>query len=184
MAWWRRSLLLASLALFLRRCGRNQKEDKKQKRRFWIRKIFTEERKEVCEWENIFREISNDDRKYYCSYVRMTPERFEHLFNIVGPLIAKQDTNYRKSIPAKKRLVITLRYLAEGCSQQALSLSFWAGKSTVSKILKEVFEALYTVLATHYLQPPSTEEESKQISSGFLELWNMPHVIGATDASM
>ena len=88
----------------------------------------------------------------------MSPERFEHLFNLVGPLIAKQDTNYRKSIPAKKRLVITLRYLAEGCSQQALSLGFRVGKSTVSKILKEVCETLYTVLATHYLRPPSTNK--------------------------
>ena len=44
------------------------------------------------------------------------------------------------------------------------------GKSTVSKILKEVFESLYTVLATH---------KWKQISSEFLELWNMPHVIVA-----
>ena len=54
----------------------------------------------------------------------MSPERFEHLFNLAGPLIAKQNTNYRKSIPAKKRLVITLRYLAEVSSQQALSLGF------------------------------------------------------------
>ena len=92
----------------------------------------------------------------------MIPERFEHLFNLVGPLIAEQGTNYRKSKPAKKRLVITLRYLAEGCSQQALSLGFRVGKSTVSKILKEVCGALYTLLATHYFRPPSTEEEWKQ----------------------
>ena len=32
----------------------------------------------------------------------MNPECFEHVFNLVGPLIAKQDMNYRKSIPAKK----------------------------------------------------------------------------------
>ena len=36
----------------------------------------------------------------------MSPERFEHLFNLVGPLIAKQDTNYRKSIPAKNALLL------------------------------------------------------------------------------
>ena len=110
----------------------------------------------------------------------MNREHFEHLLNLVDPLIAKQDTNYRKSKPAKKRLVITLRYLAEGCSQQALSLGFRVGKSSVSKILKEVCEVLYTVLATHYLRPPLTEEEWKQKSSEFLNLWNMPHV-GAID---
>ena len=166
----RRSLVLASLALVLRQCGRLQEENKKLKRRFLVRKIFTEERKEQGEWEKFFCELSNDDREYYYRYLRMSPERFEHLFNLVGPLIAKQDKNYRKSIPAKKCLVITLRYSAEGCSQQALSLSFRVGKSTVSKILREVCEALYTVLATHYLRLPSTEEEWKQISSEFLEL--------------
>ena len=83
-----------------------------------------------------------------------------------------QDTNYRKSIPVKKQLVITLRYLAEGCSQQAFCHGFRVGKSTVSKILNEVCEALYTALATHYLRPTSTEEDWKQISPEFLELRN------------
>ena len=179
MACRRRPLLLASLAFVLRRCRGRQEENKKQKKDA-LRKIFTQERKERGEWGNIFRELSNDDQKYYYRHLRMNREHFEHLFNLVDPLIAKQDTNYRKSKPAKKRLVITLRYLAEGCSQQALSLGFRVGKSSVSKILKEVCEVLYTVLATHYLRPPLTEEEWKQKSSEFLNLWNMPHV-GAID---
>ena len=54
MAWRRRSLLLASLALVLCQCRRRQEENKKQKRRFWVRKIFTEEKKEQGEWENLF----------------------------------------------------------------------------------------------------------------------------------
>ena len=62
MACIRRSLLLASLTLVLRRCRRRQEEDKKRKRRFWVRKIVTEERKERGEWENLFRELSNEDR--------------------------------------------------------------------------------------------------------------------------
>ena len=95
MACRRRSPLLPSLALVLRRCRRRQEENKKQKRRFWARKIFTEERKERGEWEYLFHELSNDDREYYYRYLRMSPERFEHLFNLVGPLIAKQDTNCR-----------------------------------------------------------------------------------------
>ena len=110
----------------------------------------------------------------------MSPERFEQLFSFVAPFITKQDTNYRHCIPARKRLVITLRYLA-GCSQEAMNLSFRVGKSTVSTILKEVCDTLYKVLAPIYLQPPSMEEEWKKISSEFLELWNMPHVTGAID---
>ena len=59
MACRRRSLLLASLPLLLRRCRRRQGENKNQKRRFWVRKILTEERNEQDEWENLFRELSN-----------------------------------------------------------------------------------------------------------------------------
>ena len=70
-----RSLLLASLALVLRRCRRRQEENKKQKRRFWARKILTEERKERGEWEYLFHELSNDDREYYYRYLCMSPER-------------------------------------------------------------------------------------------------------------
>ena len=181
MACRHRSLLLASLALAIRQRWRRQKEKRKQKRRFWVPKIFSEERKERGEWENLFYELSEDDREYYYKYLRMSPERFEHLFNLVAPFITKQDTNYRNCIPARKRLVITLRYLVEGCSQQALSLSFRVGKSTVLTILREVCDALYNVLSPIYLRPSSTEEEWEQISSEFLDLWNMPHVVGAID---
>ena len=77
-----------------------------QKQRDDGKMMEREERKERGEWENLFRELSNDDREYYYRYLRMSPERFEHLFNLVGPLIAKQDTNYRKSIPAKNALLL------------------------------------------------------------------------------
>ena len=49
-------------------------ENKKQKRRFWVRKVFTEERKERGEWENLFRKLSKDDQECYYRYLRMSPE--------------------------------------------------------------------------------------------------------------
>ena len=62
--------------------------------------------------------------EYYYKYPRMNPECYEDLLKIGAPLITKQDSNCRKCIPAKNSLAITLRYLVEGFSQQALSLSF------------------------------------------------------------
>ena len=37
----------------------------------------------------------------------MSPERFDHLLELVKPIIEKKDTNLRKSIPAAERLAIT-----------------------------------------------------------------------------
>ena len=172
MASRRRALFLAALALAL--CERRRCRMRQRPRRFWVRKIFTEEAKKRGEWETVVEELTTNDREFFFKYLRMSPERFEHLFSMVGLSIEKKDTNYRKSIPARKRLVIALRYLAEGSSQQALSMSFRVGKSTVCKIVKEVCDAMYNVLSPIYLRPPSTEEEWKQVSEEFSQLWNMP----------
>ena len=51
------------------------------------KKHFQERTKERGEWENLFLELANDDREYCYKYLRMSPERFEHLLNLVGPLI-------------------------------------------------------------------------------------------------
>ena len=67
----------------------------------------------------------------------MTPERFEHLLSLVGPLLAKRKCRSRKAISEAERLMITLRYLATGDSQQSHSFSFQMGRATVSKIIKE-----------------------------------------------
>ena len=37
----------------------------------------------------IFFELGEDNGEYYCKYLHMNPERFEHLFNTVAPLLSK-----------------------------------------------------------------------------------------------
>ena len=46
----------------------------------------------------------------------MSKEGFEHLHTLLKPLIKKQDTRFRKSIPTRERSVITLWYLSSGFS--------------------------------------------------------------------
>ena len=53
MACRRRALLLAWLVLAIRIRRRRQEEERKPKRRFWVIKIFSEEKKERGEGENI-----------------------------------------------------------------------------------------------------------------------------------
>ena len=65
----------------------------------------------------------------------MSPERFEHLLSLVGPIISKRNTHLRESISAEQRLVITLRFLSSGDEQKSLSYSFRIGKTRVSNSL-------------------------------------------------
>ena len=67
-------------------------------------------------------------KNIFISIYIWAPKHFVHLFNIVGPLIRKQDTRYSKCIPARKHLVIntsTFIYLSKaGCSQKTLECHF------------------------------------------------------------
>ena len=111
----------------------------------------------------------------------MSPERFEHLLQLVGPKITKQDTRFRKCIPAGERLALTLRFLASGDSQKSISFGYRIGTSTVSNIIKETCTALHEVLSHNYLRPPRCPADWLEIAKDFEEIWNMPNVIGAID---
>ena len=137
--------------------------------------------KNSSEYDGLVQELRLKDCEFHYRYLRMSKERFEHLYSLVEAKIKKKDTNFRKAIPARQRLVIALRYLATGCSQQTLSYSFRVGRTTISNILTEVCSAIYEALSNIYLKPPSSAEEWKRISNDFDMLWNMPHVIGAID---
>ena len=83
--------------------------------------------------------------------MRMTPNRFEHLFFLVGHRIEKRTTRIRKPISAPQRLALSLHYLATGESQQSLSLSYSIGKSTVCQIASEIALAIYNSLKNPYI---------------------------------
>ena len=111
----------------------------------------------------------------------MSPESFQYLLNVVGPIISKNDTPFRKAISPSERLCLTLHYLAYGGSQQSLSFSFRIAKSTISGIIAETCLAIWNSLNAQYMRPPKTPEDWKRISQDFNDIWNLPHCIGAID---
>ena len=111
----------------------------------------------------------------------MSPERFDHLLRLVGPLITKKNTRFRDAIPAGERLTITLRFLASGDSQISLSFMFRVGRKSVSRIVSETYKAIADVLTPKYVNAPKTPSEWKRIAVDFEDLWQMPHVVGAID---
>ena len=58
----------------------------------------------------------------------MSPDRFEHLLSLVGPIITKNDTRMRKAIGPAEQLSLTLHYLACGDSQQSNSFVYIIGR--------------------------------------------------------
>ena len=100
----------------------------------WVREIF-QGRKNQGVYNNLVQEMRLGDRESYFRYMRMSPDRFEHLLSLIEPLVKKETTNFREPISAGERLSITLRFLATGESQQSLSFAYRIGKATVCKII-------------------------------------------------
>ena len=112
-------------------------------------------------------------------YVRMSPERFNHLTDLLQPLIAKE-VRCRIPISVAESLAVTLRYLATGNSQRDLAFSLKLGRSTINQVITVVCTSLWDVLS-EYVSPPSSPEDWKRISNDFCQIWNMLHCIGALD---
>ena len=122
------------LAMLRRR--RKQKEKEGKEEIFGFRDIFVK-------WEihgeshHLLPDLLSGYREFYFRYLRMNPERFGHLPSLVKDKISKENTKFRRSISPRKRLVLTIRFLTTGISQQSLSFSFRIAKTTVSNMLRE-----------------------------------------------
>ena len=114
-------------------------------------------------------------------FTRMSPERFEDLLTLVGPFIAKKPCRSRNPISEAERLMVTLRYLATGDSQQSHSFLFRIGKSTISNLLRATCEAIWVTLKEQYLKVPPTTRDWLRIAKEFEDEWNFPNCIGAID---
>lgn len=111
----------------------------------------------------------------------MSPERFEHLLSIVAPLITKKPCNSRTPISPQERLILTLRFLASGDSQQSQSFAFRLGKTTVSNAIIETTHAIWVALSNIYLKCPTSENDFLRIAKVFENEWNFPNCLGALD---
>ncbi|XP_045482872.1 uncharacterized protein LOC123686692 [Harmonia axyridis] len=101
-------VLLLSLLYF--RC----KKRRKRRQRIWIHPII-EEREKKGQFRNLFAELKNHEDKFF-NFTRMSTSSFEELLNIIKENLKKNDTIMRKCISPEEKLVITLRFLASGCS--------------------------------------------------------------------
>lgn len=123
--------------------------NKKKRKRWWIRNYLLQR-------ENLMSDLRMTDGSF-CNFTRMSKSDFEHLLEMIGPSIAKRETNIRQPVSPQTRLAITLRYLATGDSYSSLSYTFRVSKQLISKIIPDVCQELINSLAgyvkvqEHYL---------------------------------
>jgi hypothetical protein len=82
---------------------------KTRNRRVWVYPILST-RLTMGAFYTLFNDLREDDKKFFNCF-RMSPRSFNELYSKLEDHLHKMDTNMRRCIPAKERLVVTLRYV-------------------------------------------------------------------------
>lgn len=85
-----------------------KKKKEKKDRKYWVHPYYRE-RGETGAYVVVVESLLITDPTMFHEYMRMSPTQFESLCDLVGPLIEKQETFFRKPISGHERLAVTLR---------------------------------------------------------------------------
>ncbi len=151
--------------------------DTARKRRLWSKDwVLRRPQKNI-----LYQEIEAEDQLKFKQAFRMCPLAFQKLLGVIEGDIRKQDTHLRKAITPTTRLQICLRFLASGANFSTLEDIFRVPHNTISKIVSETTQAIWTNLSQDYLKCPSTPSEWKDVVNGFWQDWQYPYCVGAVD---
>ena len=171
------ALLIASTGIVL---ALTLGKKKCKKRCTWIR-TWLARRDEKGVYNNLIQEMRLEDNESFHRYLRMNTATFDHLLELVTPLLQKQSTFMCKPLSVNEKLACTLRYLATGESYTSLQFQFRISKSAICQFVPKVFSAIVKALKATYLAFPKTEADWLKISDDIYKHWQFPNSIGAID---
>ncbi|XP_064479211.1 uncharacterized protein LOC135392427 [Ornithodoros turicata] len=125
------------------------------------------------------RRMQSSGSELHYTFLRMSPERFNHLLGLVREKLTKCPWG-RKAISPEQRLAITLRYLATGDSVKSMAFLFRVGFETARRIILETCNALWETLQPVYMPEP-TLQLWESSARDFATRWQFPNCIGAVD---
>ncbi|XP_029210229.2 putative nuclease HARBI1 [Acropora millepora] len=142
-----------------------------------VRKIWTKPRTTTF-WEETCQRWNDQDWK---ENFRMSQVAFEYLTMELSPIISKRDTNFRKAISARQRLVVTLYRLADTATYRTIANLFAIGKSTVCEIVVQVCNAIVQFLLPRYIRPPQSAQEIRERIDESRDRAGFPQVVACVD---
>lgn len=138
---------LSSAAVAILLLDKPEEEAPRRKRRVWV-SSWLRKREQEGAFAKLLPELiagDHNEQKLFASFVRMWKADFDHLLELIGPTIEKQQTVMRQPIRPGARL-------ATGTSFRSLQYLFRIPQCTISTIVPEVLDAIYIVLTPTYLK--------------------------------
>ena len=124
------------------------------------------------------------EQEWY-SNLRMDCNTFKILVDYLAPVISPKQQAFRcDTISAEKKVAITLYYLKDQGSYRMTANTFGVSKSTLTKTLRSVCEAINSILGPKLIKfPTTTVEEIRDAALRFEEKFRFPQAIGCIDGT-
>ena len=136
--------------------------------------------------QRVFRDRTNpldayDDDEIRRRY-RLTRPMIMELYDLIGAGLEPR-TNRNKAIPGMIQIFCALRYYSCGSFQTVIGDGLGFHRSTVSRIITRVTNAVCR-LKNRFITFPRTRQEQQETKEDFHAIARMPNVIGAIDGTL
>ncbi|CAM4735700.1 unnamed protein product [Leuciscus chuanchicus] len=145
---------------------------KRRRRRRWYVRPLNATRQIDGEYSVLVKEMRAMDEQMHFGYFRMSAQRFDDLLHRIRPYMDHKRT-HTSPVSLQERLAVTLRILASGNAQKCVASSYKLGSTTVSVVVSEVCQAIWTALKGDFVSPPKGNEWldiKHELLNGTLEL--------------
>lgn len=105
------------------------------------------------------------------------------LSELLRPDIEGQTTVMRSPVGVVKKVACTLYNLADEGRLRKTANASGLSRQVVSKIVREVCQAITVHLGPVYIQLPFTESKVEELTEGFHQAYGIPQCIGAVDGT-
>ncbi|XP_047189143.1 protein ALP1-like [Scophthalmus maximus] len=105
--------------------------------------------------QNLWAAAAGFDDEQWKAQFRVSRATFDHLLQLIGPAIKRRKTNYRVPIEPRRRLAITMWWLARSGEYRSIADMFGVGIATVCTIVRQVSSAIVERLFHRFVSLPS-----------------------------
>lgn len=91
-------------------------------------------------------------------------------------------TRRKTSLTVEEKVMIALRFFASGSHLQVIGDTMGHDKSTISRVIRQVADALVEMKDT-FIKWPQTPEKLNSIKNGFYQKAGFPNVVGCIDGA-
>ena len=141
------------------------------------RTLWTQPRSPV--WFEMVDELYNDELWY--DNFRVTKGTFVYILNKIEGDISRQNTHLRQAVSAKKRLAMTLYYIASTAEYRTIGNLFGVSKSFVCQCIQGVCNSIVKRFPKVISLP--TGDDLLAVIEGYKTRWGFPMCAGAIDGT-